>query len=419
VNPPAHSTVITFFSPDDADNGHFERKVLMSLSLPSHPNLEWLRKTAKQRLVELRAADPRAKLAEAQRAIAREYGLPSWRKLKAQVEAATVAPEPAPQPTADQIIKGFFGLVGAGRIDDVRKVLDAAPQMVNAVGPHPFWGGRPQALHVAIEGGRRDLFDLLLERGADVNGRNDEYDHWSPLMLAMNRDRGAMRDELLRRGARVGLIEALMMADDGRVDELIEANGLPAITPNGGSILAFARTTHAIDRLIALGANPEAKDRWGSTPLDAMSRLGARGISLVSHMIARGVTASPKEYAHLGDIDTLAAMVENDPAVARLDDVMLGAVDFRHYALVEWLLAHGANVNARAEAQSHHTALHSAAWNGDLRIVQLLIAAGADPSLLDEEHNGTPLQWAEVSAGVTNNPTCAEVADYLRTVGKE
>jgi ankyrin repeat protein len=389
----------------------------MSSQLPIHPNLDWLRKTAKQRLSELRAADPHAKLADAQRAVAREYGFPSWRKLKARVEADSSQPAPPPQPTADEIVKGFFGLVGAGKIEDVRAVLDATPQMVNAVGPHPFWGGRPQALHVAIEGGRRDLFDLLLERGADLNGSNDQYDHWSPLMLAMNRDRAAMRDELLRRGARIGLIEALMMADDARVDAILDASGLPAITPNGGSILAFARTTHAIDRLIALGASTDAKDRWGSTPLDAMSRLGARGTPLVSHMIARGIAASPKEYARLGDLKTLAAMFANDPEVVHLDGVMMGAVDFRHYALVEWLLAHGGNVNARTEAQSRHTLLHSAAWNGDPRMAQLLVAAGANPSLLDEEHQGTPLQWADVSERVTNNAKCGEVAEYLRTVG--
>jgi ankyrin repeat protein len=389
----------------------------MSSQLPSHPNLDWLRKTAKQRLSELRAADPHAKLADAQRTVAREYGFPSWRKLKAHVEDAASQPGPSSQPTADEIVKGFFGLVGAGKIDDVRAVLDATPQMVNAVGPHPFWGGRPQALHLAIEGGRRDLFDLLLERGAGVNGSNDQYDHWSPLMLAMNRDRAAMRDELLRRGARIGLIEALMMADDSRADAILDANGLPAITPNGGSILAFARTAHAIDHLIALGASTDTKDRWGSTPLDAMSRLGARGTPLVSHMIARGVPASPKEYARLGDLKTLAAMFENDPEVVHIDGVIMGAVDFRHYALVEWLLAHGGNVNARAESQSRHTPLHSAAWNGDLRMAQLLIAAGANPSLLDEEHQGTPLQWAEVAERVTNNAKCSEVAAYLRTVG--
>ena len=94
-------------------------------------------------------------------------------------------------------------------------------------GPHPFWGGRPQALHVAIEAKRRDMFDLLLERGADVSGDNDQYDLWSPLMLAINRNQPEMRDELLRRGARVGLLEALMLADDRRVGELLEPGACP------------------------------------------------------------------------------------------------------------------------------------------------------------------------------------------------
>lgn len=377
----------------------------MSSPLPSRPNLEWLRKTAKQRLAELRKTDPGAKLADAQRAVAREYGFPSWRKLKAHVEAPPQSPDP------DQIVKRFFELVGRGRIDDVRTVLDAAPQFVHAVGPHPFWGGRPQALHVAIETGRRDLFDLLLERGADVNGRNEQYDHWSPLMLTMHRNRIEMRDELLRRGARVGLVEALMMGDDARVEQEHE---LPATVPNGGSLLAFARTTHAIDRLIALGANTVAKDRWGTTPIESLSRLGERGTALVRHLIARGVPAAPKEYARLGDLETLAAMYEKERAITRLDAVMMAAVDFRHHALVDWLLAHGGNVNARAEAQSRQTALHSAAWNGDLQMVQMLVAAGADVSLVDEEHKTTPLVWAEVSADVTNNPKCSEVAEFLR-----
>jgi hypothetical protein len=95
----------------------------MSLSLPSHPNLEWLRKSAKNRLTELRAANPRAKLADAQRAVAREHGFPSWRKLKAHVEAAVTNARPAD----DQTVKQFFALVGRGRIEDVRAVLDADP----------------------------------------------------------------------------------------------------------------------------------------------------------------------------------------------------------------------------------------------------------------------------------------------------
>ena len=78
--------------------------------------------------------------------------------------------------------------------------------------------------------------------------------------------------------------------------------------------------------------------------------------------------------------------------------------------------ARGANVNARADGQSRHTALHSAAWNGDLPMAQLLVDAGADLAARDEQYDGTPLGWAETSIEVTNNPKCAEVAAYLRAL---
>jgi ankyrin repeat protein len=303
-------------------------------------------------------------------------------------------------------------------MEQVRTMLAATPELVNAVGPHPFWGGRPQPLHVAIESKRRDMFDVLLDHGADVNGQNEHYDHWSPLMLAIDREQTGMRDELLRRGAHVGLLEALLLADDTRVEELLRAGTLPDIVPNGGSVLAFARTTFAIDRLVARGAPTDMRDRWGSTPVDAISRLGPRGQALVQHLTAHGVTAAPKEYARLGDLATLARLVDSDPSIARLDSVMMGAVDFRHHTLVEWLLERGANVNARSDADSRHTALHSAAWNGDLPMVRLLVEAGADRTARDQQYNATPQGWAETAIEVSNNPKCAEVVAFLENRGE-
>ena len=205
----------------------------MSRSLPARPSLEWLKKSAKDELKRLRAQNPAVLLAEAQLALAREYGFDSWRKLKRHVDEReqelSSAPK-VPSLTRDQVVQGFLKLVATGQIDEVRRVLAAAPQMVNVVGPHPFWGGRPQPLHVAIETKRRDMFELLLEAGADVNGTNDQYDHWSPLMLTRDQDRDDMRDELLRRGARVGLMEALLFGDDARVEELLRP-GKDALPP--------------------------------------------------------------------------------------------------------------------------------------------------------------------------------------------
>jgi ankyrin repeat protein len=385
----------------------------MSASLPDRPSLEWLRKLAKDYLPTLRATRPDATLAEAQLAVAREYGFSSWRALKAHVDQRASRPDPLP----DQAVAEFLHAVGTGSLDDVHAMLATAPSMVNAVGPHPFWGGRPQALHVAIEGKRRDMFDLLLASGADVNGTNDGYDHWSPVMLAINRDRADMVDDLLRRDARVGLLEALLLADDRKVDDLLGSAPLPDIAPNAGSILAFARTVFAIDRLIELGAPTDLKDRWGSTPIDAMSRMGARGQALVKHLIARGIGAAPQEYVRLGDLESLARLHDSDPAVAQLDAVMMAAVDFGHYAIVDWLLARGGTVSARSDAASHHTALHSAAWNGDLRMVKMPVDAGADTGARDDQYNGTPLGWAATSIEVSNNPKCVDVVAYLTTIG--
>lgn len=310
-------------------------------------------------------------------------------------------------------IAAFLRHVGAGEIDRVRTMLAEDPSLATAIGPHPFWGGRPQALHVAIESKRHELASLLLEHGADVNGRNDEYDHWSPLMVAIAHEDEWAQHELLRRGATIGLLEALMLADDDRVAEQLSGGVLPAITPNAGSILAFARTPFAIDRLMALGAPTDLKDRWGSTPIDALSRLGPAGQPLVRHMIARGIAAAPGEYARLGDLETLQTLVANDPAVAALDAVMIGAVEFSHYDLVTWLIAHGGNVHARVTARSRQTALHAAAWNGDLPMVEILVRAGADVNARDDQYRSTPRGWAETSIGVSNNPTCADVVAYF------
>jgi ankyrin repeat protein len=398
----------------------------MSSSLPARPSLEWLRKTAKERLTTLRSTRPAAKLAEAQLHVAREYGFSSWRALKAHVDAtakseANLEPSPgahaAPAtPSAEQVVAAFLQQVGRGRIDNVKAMLAQIPTLVNAVGPHPFWSGRPQPLHVAIETTRREVTDLLLEHGADVNGANDDYDHWSPLMLAINKRTPAVQNTLIARGAHIGLIEALMLGDDARVDALLREGGLPDITPNGGSILAFARTPFAIDRLLALGAPTDLKDRWGSAPIDAFSRLGASGEPLVRHLVSRGVAAAPKEYARLGDLITLQRLITGDPAVAALDSVMMAAVDFRHHDMVDWLLAHGGKVNAQSDAQSRHTALHSAAWNGDLEMVKRLVQAGADPGACDQQYDATPRGWAETSIEVTNNQMCAEIVAYFDTL---
>ena len=46
-------------------------------------------------------------------------------------------------------------------------------------------------------------------------------------------------------------------------------------------------------------------------------------------------------------------------------------------------------------------------------MVTLLVGAGADPAARDDEHDGTPVDWAEVAIDIENNPACRAVVDYL------
>ena len=55
----------------------------------------------------------------------------------------------------------------------------------------------------------------------------------------------------------------------------------------------------------------------------------------------------------------------------------------------------GFDVNAAVRGA---TALHEAAFVGDVPLIEALLAAGADPARLDGEHGATPLGWAQYAS---------------------
>src|SRR5262245_48683654 len=87
--------------------------------LPDRPPLEYLKRRAKERLAELRTRDPRGKLAQAQLEVAREYGFPSWRALKAEIDRRRA-------PTMVE----FFAAANTGDVAALDRLLRAEPGLV-------------------------------------------------------------------------------------------------------------------------------------------------------------------------------------------------------------------------------------------------------------------------------------------------
>ncbi|MGC7198583.1 ankyrin repeat domain-containing protein, partial [Mycobacteroides abscessus subsp. massiliense] len=52
-------------------------------------------------------------------------------------------------------------------------------------------------------------------------------------------------------------------------------------------------------------------------------------------------------------------------------------------------------VDVNARDKDGATALHEAAWTGDLVLIGRLLDAGADPTITDLRYGSTPLEWAE------------------------
>jgi ankyrin repeat protein len=80
-----------------------------------------------------------------------------------------------------------------------------------------------------------------------------------------------------------------------------------------------------------------------------------------------------------------------DEARRRAPARIIRAAELGRAEAVVLLAENGFDPNALART----AALHAAAWNGDRAMVELLLSLGADPTIRDREHGGTPAGWAE------------------------
>jgi RNA polymerase sigma-70 factor (ECF subfamily) len=293
-----------------------------------------------------------------------------------------------------------------GERDHVRALVHDDPALADAEGPHPFWGGRPRAMHVAVEWGREDVVRDLLDAGADPNADSTAYDGWSPLLLATHWNRPGIVRLLLERGARWDPWSAAALGEIGRVREFLERDpgAVHALGPNRATPLHFAGSLEVARLLVESGARLDAHDQYGATPVRvaAYSRRVPRAVG--QYLLGAGREDDSFLRCALGDTDAVGRMLDTRSDLLATRDDHLNAASARGTTLLHlaaslglvrmatFLLDHGADPNIRAAGGE--TPLHYAAKFGDEPLARLLLDRGADPQLTDAEHHGTPGDWA-------------------------
>jgi ankyrin repeat protein len=340
----------------------------MPLNLPPRASHEFLKKLAKERLAALRVADPTTKLATAQFAIAREYGFSSWRALKAEVD----------QRRAPNIAE-FIRACTAGDVDAIAGLLAKEPSLARervatgSTGLH-LSSRHPAALSILLQHGAdpnvRDIQDnatplhfaaahgnlesvrILLDAGADVHGDGDLHEG-GVIGWAARKDNQAVVALLVERGARHHIFSAMSLGDRGLVEQLVEGDpdclsrrrsrfecGQTPVhaafaPPDGLGFLAGEPDYAMLELLIELGADLEATDDRGRTPMDVALLRGDR--EAIRILTAAGAT-QPNRGAAAGDGKQMTELATS----VRKSDPMFRVPDMR--ATVRWYQAIGFGV---------------------------------------------------------------------------
>jgi|GEM_PF-525355 len=270
--------------------------------------------------------------------------------------------------------------------------------------------GRSALAECMIYGGGKDSWpEFLLSKGADPNRQGTTADRFVPIIQAIINGNTNYVAALLRYHVNLNVqyingadnFSPLELAlDEGRLDIALMLQNY--VLQSRSNTVSFAAAHGDLDALHnLLQKNPqsiEEKDELGFTPLAWAAESGQKDSAELLFSLGADPNAATKggrhpidwaaSAGHLPLVELLAAKGANDLSVA-----LFLAIQQQQVPVTRFLLEHGANPNVHYPASNTMMPLHLAAEQGNVEAAKLLLEHGADVNGL-EQNGWTPLQYA-------------------------
>ncbi len=217
----------------------------------------------------------------------------------------------------DPLTHAFRDAVLSGDPDRLRALAEAHPE-VSELTEAPIFSFGGKALGEAAARCDRDMVDLLIDLGADLEGRseweNGPYSALHRLVDGATPERLRLADHLASRGAIVDIHAAAGMGRLDRIREILEEepDRVSEPGPDGATPLHLARNAKVAALLLERGAEIDKRCvDHRSTP--AMWAAGDRE-DVMRFLLERGATPDLFQAVILDDVELARSIVARDPA---------------------------------------------------------------------------------------------------------